>query len=146
MLGGTACFYAFYILKGWETMDLVGLVTTTIEAAAALVVLSPSAVAASAARQYAVALAALPVALVSLLGTNVIASVDDIAAPALRPRRPGPRRAAHPAPSSERPRPPHGGDAGHGGSERHPAATAPLSLPTNSPAGNIELARHACPR
>ena len=35
MLGGTACFYAFYILRGWETMDLVGLVTTTIEAAAA---------------------------------------------------------------------------------------------------------------
>ena len=43
MLGGTACFYAFYILRGWETMDLVGLVTTTIEAAAALVVLSPAA-------------------------------------------------------------------------------------------------------
>src|SRR5277367_2225615 len=38
MLGGTACIYAFYILKGWETMDVVGLVTTTIEGAAALVV------------------------------------------------------------------------------------------------------------
>src|ERR1700694_5544125 len=37
MLGGTACFYALYIVKGWETMDLVGLVATTIEAAAALV-------------------------------------------------------------------------------------------------------------
>jgi hypothetical protein len=33
MLGGTACFYALYILKRWETMDLVGLVTTSIEAA-----------------------------------------------------------------------------------------------------------------
>ena len=45
MLGGTACFYALYILTGWETMDLVGLVTTTVEAAAALIVLSPAAAA-----------------------------------------------------------------------------------------------------
>ena len=42
MLGGTACVYALYILTGWETMDLVGFVTTTMEAAAALVVLSPA--------------------------------------------------------------------------------------------------------
>ncbi len=99
MLGGTACVYALYILKGWETMDLVGLVTTTIEAAAALVVLSPVGSPASAARQYAVALAALPVALVSLLGTNVIAGVDDIGGP--RSGRGGPDRDARPpAPSS----------------------------------------------
>ena len=57
MLGGTACVYALYILKGWETMDLVGLLTTTIEAAAALVVLSP-AVSPRPARQYGRRLAA----------------------------------------------------------------------------------------
>ena len=39
--GGTAIAYAFYILRGWETMDLVGLLTTTIEFAAALMVVSP---------------------------------------------------------------------------------------------------------
>ena len=57
MLGGTACVYVLYILRGWETMDLVGLVTTTVEAAAALVVLSPVASTVPA-RQYAAALAA----------------------------------------------------------------------------------------
>ena len=78
MLGGTACGYALYILMGWETMDLVGLVTTTIEAAAALLVLSPAVVgSASRARQHGAAIAAVPVALVALLGTNVLAGGHD---------------------------------------------------------------------
>jgi hypothetical protein len=123
MLGGTAGGYALYILKGWETMDLVGLVTTTIEAAAALVVLSPAvAGSASPARQHGAAIAAVPVALVALLGTNVLAGATtataaaDTAAP------------AHPASSQ------HGAMAGMSGPSSHDTA---LSLPTASPAGNI---------
>jgi phosphatidylserine synthase len=41
MFAGTVGAYALYVVRGWETMDLVGLVITTIELAAALVVLSP---------------------------------------------------------------------------------------------------------
>ncbi|HWE68382.1 MAG TPA: hypothetical protein VG298_17215 [Acidimicrobiales bacterium] len=79
MLGGTAGAYALYILTGWETMDLVGLLTTTIELAAALVVLSPVLTprpADSPTGEYRLALAAIPVALVTLLGTGAIASAD----------------------------------------------------------------------
>jgi hypothetical protein len=114
MLGGTACVYALYILKGWETMDPVGLLTTTVEAAAALVALSP---AVSSVRAYGVALAAAAVAMFSLIGTNVLASAS--AAPATT------------ASASS------GGMAGMA----MPAASAhakPLSLTTTSPAGNIE--------
>ena len=84
MLGGTACAYALYILKGWETMDLVGLVTTSIEAAGAIVLLSPAALDVPA-RQRVVALAAVSGALVSLLGTNVIASSTTASATATSP-------------------------------------------------------------
>lgn len=130
MLGGTACFYALYILTGWETMDLVGLVTTTIEAAAALIVLSPiAAVTGSAARQHAVALAAVPVALVSLLGTNLIAGSTTTAATIAAPAKPAtPITTTTPSSSS-------GGMAGMSSSTAHDSA---LSLPTTSPAGNIE--------
>ncbi len=93
MLGGTACAYALYILKGWETMDLVGLVTTTIEAAGALVLLSPVASDVPA-RQRAVAFAAVPVALVSLLGTNVLAGSTTASATAASPSPPRLRRKA----------------------------------------------------
>jgi hypothetical protein len=71
MLGGTAGAYALYIVLGWETMDLVGLVTTTIELAAALIVLSPILAPKESPR---LALAAVPVALLTLLGTGEIAS------------------------------------------------------------------------
>jgi hypothetical protein len=144
MLGGTACFYAFYILKGWETMDLVGLLTTTVEAAAALVVLSPAG-SPTAPRQYAVALAAVPVALVSLLGTNLIAGATTTAAPAITA---APAHVAAATSSSKQ-----SGSAqpsGHASSSSSmpgmPAmsrsgqtttATAPLALSTNSPAGAI---------
>jgi hypothetical protein len=127
MLGGTACGYALYILKGWESMDLVGLVTTTIEAAAALLVLSPAVVgSASLARQHGAALAAVPVALVALLGTNVLASATTAA----------PTATAAPAHSATaRPAAPSSGPmAGMSGTSAHDAA---LSLPTTSPAGNI---------
>jgi hypothetical protein len=147
MLGGTACFYAFYILKGWETMDLVGLVTTTIEAAAALVVLSPAGSPTAAARQYVVALAALPVALVSLLGTNLIAGATTTgttapavtAAPAHTPLTPDasarPRTATSSNDSSSTSMAGMPGMSSSSGSAA--AATSPLSLSTNSPAGAI---------
>jgi hypothetical protein len=143
MLGGTALFYAFYILKGWETMDLVGLVTTTIEAAAALVVLWP-ADSPTAARQCAVALAALPVALVSLLGTNLIAGATTTLAPTAsaapahatgaRQTSAGSRTATS---SNDGSTPAMWGMSGSTGSGPTAAATSPLSLPTNSLAGAI---------
>lgn len=144
MLGGTALFYAFYILKGWETMDLVGLVTTTIEAAAALVVLSPAG-SPTAARQYAVALAALPVALVSLLGTNLIAGATTTAAPtataAPAHAAAAPQTSAHArtttAPTRNGSTSGMSGMPGLSGSGSTADATSPLSLPTNSPAGAI---------
>jgi hypothetical protein len=140
MLGGTACFYAFYILKGWETMDMVGLVTTTIEAAAALVVLSPAG-SPTAARQYALALGAVPVALVSLLGTNLIAGATTTAAPAMTAMpahrtatassstSAGVARSSGAGPSSAMTGMPDMAGSG--------STTKPLSLPTNSPAGAI---------
>jgi hypothetical protein len=136
MLGGTACLYAFYILKGWETMDLVGLATTSIEAAAALVVLSPSG-SPAAARQYAVALSALPVALVSLLGTNVIAASTTSAAPAHAAAAQTPTRSRPATSSADGSTAGMKGMPGMAGSSSTAAAAAPLSLPTTSPAGAI---------
>ncbi len=139
MLGGTACAYALYIVRGWETMDLVGLVTTTIEAAAALVVLSPVASTVPA-RQYAAALAAVPVAMLSLLGTNVIAGTTATAAPAATSaaepaQAPAPAVASSPAASAGTSASSMAGMSGSGSSG---AAVTALSLPTTSPAGNIE--------
>ena len=74
--GGTAIAYAIYILCGWETMDLVGLLTTTIEFAATLMVVSPV-LSSSPSREHRVALAAIPLALATLLGTGAIAERDD---------------------------------------------------------------------
>jgi hypothetical protein len=125
MLAGTACFYALYILTGWETMDLVGLVTTTLEAAAALTVLSPAAAGSgSAARQHAVALAAIPVALVSLLGTNLIAGATTTPTATAAPVKPAATRSSS--------------SGGMTGMSSTTASDAALSLPTTSPAGNIE--------
>jgi hypothetical protein len=144
MLGGTACFYAFYILKGWETMDLVGLVTTTIEAAAALVVLSPAG-SPTVARQYALALGTVPVALVSLLGTNLIAGATTTAAPAMT-ATPAHRTATASSSTSSGmaksfgagPSSAMAGMPGMPGSNSTTGAITPLSLPTNSPAGAID--------
>jgi hypothetical protein len=127
MLGGTACAYALYIVKGWETMDLVGLVTSTVEAAAALVVLAPVASPTSA-RQPAVAWAAVPVALVSLLGTAVIAGAPAASGSAAAPS------AATPHASSAKARPATNAMPGMASSGK----ATDLSLPTTSPAGNIQ--------
>jgi hypothetical protein len=129
MLGGTACGYALYIFMGWETMDLVGLVTTTIEAAAALLVLSPAvAGSASPARQHGAAIAAVPVALVALLGTNVLAGATTPTAPPATAATTS-AAPAHPA-SSQRE-----SMAGMSGTRAHDTA---LSLRTTSPAGSIQ--------
>ena len=144
MLGGTACFYAFYILKGWETMDLVGLATTTIEAAAALVVMSPAG-STTLGRQYAVALGAVPVALVSLLGTNLIAGATTTSAPAMTGAAAHVPAATASFKDSGTAKPSAHGSSGStmpdmpgmSGSGPTTTATAPLSLSTSSPAGAI---------
>jgi hypothetical protein len=124
MLGGTAVGYVLYILMGWESMDLVGLATTTVEAAAALLVLSPAVVgSASPTRQHGAAVAAVPVALVALLGTNVLAGATTATATTAAP-------GATSSPASA----PHGSMAGMSGASGHDTA---LSLRTTSPAGSI---------
>jgi hypothetical protein len=116
--GGTAIAYAVYIVAGWETMDLVGLLTTTIEFAAALLVVSP-ALSSSPSREHRVALAAVPLALATLLGTGAIASATTATvATASSSSRPKPSMPSMP-PSAT------------------PSATTALSLPTTSPAGPI---------
>jgi hypothetical protein len=113
--GGTAIAYAIYILRGWETMDLVGLLTTTIEFAAALMVVSPV-LSGSPSREHRVAIAAIPVAFATLLGTGAIASAT----------------AATASPSSAVSRPPSSMSSMAGSS-----STKALSLATTSPAGQI---------
>jgi hypothetical protein len=104
-------------------------VTTTIEAAGALVLLSPIASTVPA-RERVVALAAVPVALLSLLGTNVIASTTSASATSAAPPAAAPP-AAHAA---------NGGSATMPGMTSNASASGKetaLSLPTASPAGNI---------
>jgi hypothetical protein len=119
--GGTAIAYAIYILCGWETMDLVGLLTTTIELATALMVVSPV-LSGSPAREHRVALAAIPLAFATLLGTGAIASATTAAATstASSPRSHGTSSSISPmSPSAV------------------PPSTKALSLATISPAGPI---------
>jgi len=79
VLFGTVGAYAVYLLKGWEALDLVGLLTTTIELSVALVLLDPlqPAVGPARTRERWVAAAAIPVALVSLLGTGAVAQATN---------------------------------------------------------------------
>jgi hypothetical protein len=118
MAGGTAIAYAVYIVTGWETMDLVGLLTTTIEFAAALLVISP-ALSGSSSREHRVALAAVPLAFATLLGTGAIASATAVTVATASP-------SSHEGSSMPSMKPP-----------ATPSSTAALSLPTTSPAGPI---------
>ena len=79
VLAGTVGTYAFYLLKGWEALDLVGLLTTTIELSVVLVLLDPlqPAVGPAPRRERWVAVAALPVALISLLFTGAVAEATN---------------------------------------------------------------------
>ena len=115
--GGTALAYAIYILCGWETMDLVGLLTTTIEFAATLMVVSPV-LSSSPSREHRVALAALPLALTTLLGTGAIASATTATV-------------AQSSPSA------HATSSMSMSPSVTPSSTKPLSLATISPAGPI---------
>ena len=142
MLAGTFCAYALYVVRGWETMDLVGLLTTTIEFAAALVVLSPIAArSGSKTRERWLALGAVPVALVTLLGTATIASTAGPAAAAssvssmsatTSAAKAGPAQSAgssKPSGSSSSSMPSMSPTSG--------GTTTALSLPTTSTAGPI---------
>jgi hypothetical protein len=130
MLGGTAGAYALYLLKGWESADPVGILTTTVELAAALIVLSPTPVSAPGpslpGRERWTAAAAVPLALLSLLGTSAIASAAQVP-PASASSTP----ATKPSASTKTPPPMAGMPSGAG------ATTTTLSLPTTSPAGPI---------
>jgi hypothetical protein len=80
VLGGTAGAYLFYVLRGWESMDLVGVLTTTIELAAALVVIFGATWSQNApGRRGWLTFAALPVALATLLGVAAIADTTGAA-------------------------------------------------------------------
>src|SRR5450631_110561 len=77
MLGGTTVGYAWYLLTGRATLDLVGLLTATVELAAALVMVSTaSSVVRSRGSGERWIAAAVSVALFSLLGTSAIASAS----------------------------------------------------------------------
>ncbi len=86
LLSGTAGAYALYVLRGWETTDLIGLLTTTVELGAALVVLSPAVPSSgSPSRERWLALSAVTVAMVTLLGTDAIAGASGTVAAASSP-------------------------------------------------------------
>jgi hypothetical protein len=118
MLLGSAGAYTLYILRGWETVDLVGLVTTTVELAAGLVLLVPArwSIGSFPSGGRLVAAAALPVALLSLLGTSAIASSPQAASAAPTSQADGGMQAMAPT---------------------APETTKALSLSTTSPAGPI---------
>jgi hypothetical protein len=145
MLGGTACFYALYIVKGWEGADPVGLLTTSIELAGALIVLSPVAVPAPAGLrpggERLVGAAALPVALLTLLGTAVIADAAQAApvSASSGTRTSAPAGASGSIKASPAEVPPAMAGMAPGGpsSGSSPATTTALSLPTTSPGGPI---------
>jgi hypothetical protein len=75
MLGGTVVGYVFYLIKGWETADLVGLLVTSVELAG-FVVLALSHVPALAATRRRVALAgsSLTASLALLVGAAALSS------------------------------------------------------------------------
>jgi hypothetical protein len=126
-LAGTTATYAWYLLSGRETPDLVGILTTTVELAGGLVILaaafwkvkSPK----GAMRWTA---AAVGVSLVSMLATSAVAGASLTGSTDIASTRP---QAA-------------GASAGNGmtgmaGMSGSSAKSTPLSLATTSPAGPI---------
>jgi hypothetical protein len=128
MLGGTSLAYVFYVVRGWEAPDVVGLLTTTIELGAALIVVGSVRTnpALRRTRQPLVRALAIPLAFISMLGTAAVAGASQSAAPARPSQRPGASSTSGPSFTSPMP--------GMGAS---PAAATPLSLPTTSAAGPI---------
>jgi hypothetical protein len=137
ILAGTAVMYVLYLLAGWETADPVGLITTTIELAAALVLLVPVSVAATAprVRDVWVAAGAIPVALVSLLGVAALAGSTAGVASASSKAAPPAAKARSAASNSSSNTP--GMSMGSTGSGTSTGSAHSFSLPTTSPAGPI---------
>jgi hypothetical protein len=125
ILAGTAGFYALYLLTGWETADPVGLITTTLELAAALVLLAPASAGASErrGRDAWVTAGAVPVALISLLGVAALAGTTAGVASASSSSSSGMRGMSM-------------GSTGNAPTKAATTASA-FSLPTTSPAGSI---------
>jgi hypothetical protein len=131
MLGGTTAGYAWYLLTGRETLDLVGLLTTTVELAAALVVVSSaaSAVGSRWSVERWITPAAVAVALFSMLGTSAIASASPASSSTTSTASSQAKQAAS-----------HGnGTSGQGmeGMTGASAGSRSMSLPTTSPAGSV---------
>lgn len=138
ILAGTAGGYALYLLAGWETADPVGLVTTTIELAAALALLVPVSVAATAprVRDMWVAAGAVPVALISLLGVAALAgSTAGVASASSNSSSSPPAKASSSSVSSSSASP--GMSMGSSSPETSTGSASSFSLPTTSPAGPI---------
>jgi hypothetical protein len=73
MLVGTAAGYVFYALKGWETPDPVGMITTAVELTAGLVLLMPAAaVSATPMGRRWTLMASIPIAAITVLGAAVL--------------------------------------------------------------------------
>ena len=130
MLGGTTAGYAWYLLTGRETLDLVGLLTTTVELAAALVMVSTAsaAVGSRRSRERWIA-AAVTVALLSLLGTSAIASASPASSTTTSTASSQAKQASSDGRGTSGP-----GMAGMPGAS---ASSRPVSRPTTSPAGSV---------
>ena len=72
MLAGTAAGYIFYALKGWETPDAVGLITTGAELTAALVLLMPVAAGSGAPGRRWTLAASVPIAAITVIGAAAL--------------------------------------------------------------------------
>jgi hypothetical protein len=77
MLAGTVAGYVFYVLKGWETPDPVGLITTGVELTAALVLLMPVAARSGApiGRRWTL-LASMPIAAITMIGAAMLSGAS----------------------------------------------------------------------
>jgi hypothetical protein len=131
MLVGTAAVYALYLLTGWETADPVGILTTTVELGAGLLLLA-SALSTRSDRSTGtdrwLGVAAVFVALASLLGVSAIGSQLAAASPS----SPADGSAQAPAAAA-----PASGSAMPGMHGTSSAAASPLHLATTSPAGDV---------
>lgn len=134
MLVGTAAVYALYLLAGWETADPVGLLTTTIELASGLLllasVLSPRSDHRSSTDRW-LGVAALPIALISLLGVSAIGSQLAVASPNPSVSSSGLPGATTPSDA------PDSSSAMPGMEGNSSGATTALHLATTSPAGDV---------
>jgi len=127
MLAGTTATYAWYLLSGRETADLVGILTTTVELAAALVIVSSAfwkVTSPKGAMRWTAA--AVGVSLVSMLATSAVAGASltgstDVAS--ARPQAAGASAGA--------------GMTGMAGMSGASAKNTAMSLATTSPAGPI---------